>query len=261
MNVIKCTFIYKIGTPHYSKTFTSKLEQFSNVTLISGSYDHDNYKAYNFSGNGKTEFAVPSSAHMGLITDDWVEKHTQQHANFYWVKQDTTYDDTHDYCVIYFLTENNVLRGFFDPLKGNSVLFYYKDNIMYSELQCQDGSGNSLITQYMPATWTTGTYPIFTGNQIFTSYPFGKYCEAERRVFALDSFTVPNGKMMKYQATFDAPITPEYINMFGGNTPYNYVLSPTAERISVGGKNYIHIGGTKWMPYESYSEETVNEPE
>lgn len=265
MNVIKCTLVAKIGTPHFARAFTEAMKMFSNASAV-GTIDRNSHVIYDLSGNGRSEFAVTGYGNVGLVTSDWVYNSRYPRENVYWVYPYSSYDETYYYYIIYFLAEGTTLRGIFNPQKGHSVIFYFKDGTMYSELQCNDSSRTSIISQYMPtpSRYNNGGYwPIFTGNQIFKSYPFGKYCEGERQIFDIQgqNLSIPSGMMMKFQGTFQVPIEPEYINMIGKNVDYNYTLNPTASIVTVGGKDYIHIGGSKWMKMDSYAEQTINEPE
>ena len=294
MKIYKCIFdATSLGDASLAqhlifKKISEVFGSFPNVRSVQ-SEDGDTYtfyRTFNLSGGNTDEFAFIASGNVstptrniGLVAEGWESALTpgtqNTPSNWVYYRQGLTIS-SYLSNIMYFITDDDdqKLLGMVHPV-GGFVLFYYdEDNGMYAMWQKQSlyndwnpGGGATSITTDLGTGGISGArgVPVMYADPIIKpGENYNKFGYNLELISAnIDNYTYPTGKMIKHATVRFDPMgyingeLPYPIKMFGNGVIVNSATNnPTMKKVSVDGKNYIHIGGTNWIEYSSITERT-----
>ena len=241
---------------------------FINLNVTNGLTDQISLTAL---GGGGSNVGTPS---FGVCENGYspdIATTTLYEPTFYYYFANTR-ESVFSYHDFYLFFENNRLICLSDTIMGY-VIFKEDHGILKTILQTQAITPNWYDNN---SSYSCTVNPNMDGVDICTSHENGHvyYIGGTPRITSLSPtvMALPTGKILK----FSRPIMNESLAIVSEETEYpvhmtgdmlmfaissNYGdndMAATHMKIQVGGKNYMHIGGVCWMPYDSITTTTIS---
>ena len=191
--------------------------------------------------------------------------------NFTLMKQNVV--DYHDF---YFFISDNKLICFSDPLAGFMVFkheaeglkTFYQTRTIVPDWTSTGGTGGGSIMA--TGISTDHTFDLVVMNK--TSGACGQVGISRNTCLIGTSYHMPSNKLLKYSKiesdirwAVESEVSDYPVNMAGDllltYSGFSYGeadVGATYKKVQVDGKNYMHIGGAAWMPYDTITETTIS---